>query len=430
VAWSVTVIACAAAAGATPDGEQAPGPTTEDYVRRVAVGACLACTYLCVFGPSMFRRSKHDARKWRNWEARIVESGAIVGGLTAAVLLSVDALDMTVRSSRLLGGGPVWRDAAPASENLLEAGGLAAVAACWLLAVSRDRSLVAALFWLLILAGWWVVLAIAAGARDVLIGLQVVLAVTLASFTIAQGAIRQHRRVRAWPDRLSRLAEGYPDWPAFRGAAVVAALAVLLLGCATLTSWLTAPCAAVAAAAALALNHREWSPNLARLGVALTTVAILAVPMPWFAGGADQELATTLPVQLNVALFGLAWMTFHWYWLALVWDQQRLDGRPWTTAGRLIPVAHRAGFFSGVFGLLVAIQMSTWPRAIVASTSDDTPGRWVAGLAGIIALTGALMIGAVFTQKRSLIGLMVVGVTTGGLFAAVRMGILPGPGAW
>ena len=324
-------------------------------------------------------------------------------------------------------GVPWWGDATQCVVAL-------AVTAAILVSLvrSRDKHLVAPLLASTMISAWWVVLFLlvepAADPSDSLlqsraawIALIAVLAAGSGAGTVAQGFLRERRRQTAWPNHLARLLEDYPDWPAFRATVGVALLAVLLIGCAFTTSWLTAPCALAGAAAQFTLVHRRWNPTGAKLAAGLLTLAAVALPMPFFATGPNQELAETMPVLLNVALFALAYMTLHWHWVAGVWDQQLLDGVPWTTTGRLIPTARRAGFFSAVFALLAACQMALWPEWGPAVTDDDSIGRWVAGLGGIGALTAALILAALMTQKRSLVGLMILAVAIAGMFIGVRI---------
>jgi len=366
-----------------------------------------------------------------------VESGLYLGGAIGAIfvacLLVVEGLDTAIALSLGLRGESVETRAIHTTPALYHAVGLLVIAFVAQV-VTRQRGQVVWLFCSLILAGWWVVLDQAArgdlaAARAVPTGLAAVAGSVSALFVVTQGLIRQHRRQHAWPDRLARLGEGYPVWPGFRPAAAAGGLTVLLLGCLAVTSYLTAPVAAITAAAMFGLAHRQWSPNLGRLGAALVTLAVVAIPMPWFATGSGEVLSDTLPILFNVAVFPLAWMTFHWHWLAGVWVQQLDDGRAWTTAGHMIPVAHRAGFFSGVFGLLATVQMSIWPQNFFATTLDDSPGRWWAGLAAVAALIAAQMVAALMTQKRTIVALMVLTVSVGGLFIAVRLGLLLFPPA-
>ena len=70
---------------------------------------------------------------------------------------------------------------------------------------------------------------------------------------------------------------------------------------------------------------------------------------------------------------------------------------------------------------IAACQMALWPEWGPAVTDDDSIGRWVAGLGGIGALTAALILAALMTQKRSLVGLMILAVPIAGMFLGVRI---------
>ena len=60
------------------------------------------------------------------------------------------------------------------------------------------------------------------------------------------------------------------------------------------------------------------------------------------------------------ALLGCGLAGVYLLWLARFWEQQLLEGRPWTTAGRLIPVTRRAGCATATacLGLAVGVAVS------------------------------------------------------------------------
>jgi len=309
------------------------------------------------------------------------------------------------------------------------------------LAGPAGRRLVTPLFWLLTIGivrmAWeiwpaqldlreaqvWCRLACLAGS-GVSVPLILALTSTSAGFTVAQGLIRQHRRKTAWPDRLWQLTEPHPEWPGFRASAGAAGLAVLLLGCLRMDSPLTVGCAALAAGCLLRLAHRRWNEYLAELGMALATLAVCAAVV--LAAPLGEHGPARFPKMLNALLAGLACMTFIWHWLAVVWDQQLLDGQAWTTAGRMIPAAKRVGLAVGALGVLVAVELALWPLSPASAGRSQTASGWLAGLAGNAALLAALAWSARKTAgavRRGLLGLAGLAV---GLFVAVRCGLVAG----
>lgn len=409
-------------------------PSSADvYARRI-------CVVLCVVAVGVWRATRARGRQ-RGTEdgshdglARTASLVATVSGILVGALLVVGGIDELAARSPWFPSdrGPVLQN--PAIAGLIDAVALA-TAGMIAAALSRDRHAVAMQFGLLVLVGVWAGLVVAPrfGAADVhgtaaVLGL--ILAIVVAGFTVVQEVTYRRRRKRAWPDRLDHLTQSFPTWPGFRESAVMVLVAVLLLGSYASTSWATVVTSLVAMLTTYALLDRQWDSNLARLAVALTTLLIVSFSLAAFGPGSDRELTETLPVFFNLALFGFGYMTFHWHWLARVWDQQLLDGKAWTTSGRMIPIAHRAGFFCGVLGLLAAVQMSLWPVSMMAHSRDDSLGRWVTGLAGLVGLTAALTAAAMMTQKRTLVGLMILSIMAAGLFVGVRAGVLTGTSVW
>ena len=147
---------------------------------------------------------------------------------------------------------------------------------------------------------------------------------------------------------------------------------------------------AAAGVACLFMSYRRWSGNTAGLGLALVTLAIVAmacvIAAPLYWAEPRAEYALRLPVLFNVLLFPL-WIAIGlWNWLSRVWDQQLLDGSPWTTAGRMIPIATRTAFLLAAIAVLIAFQMALWPTRPVALADDNTTWRWICGVGAIVLL--------------------------------------------
>src|SRR5690606_26505512 len=133
---------------------------------------------------------------------------------------------------------------------------------------------------------------------------------------------------------------------------------------------------------------RRWSENLADVAIALMTLAVTAAFMlgfnypSWISG---------FPSILNRAVFGLALMTGVWHWLMGVWKQQLDDGKPWTTAGRLIRCLRRVGFLVGCTAALMSLHLSFWPSLPEVIERDNSTLRWIGALAANGLLLGALL---------------------------------------
>ncbi len=213
------------------------------------------------------------------------------------------------------------------------------------------------------------------------------------------------RRRRAWPDALDALLTPYARWPGYIQVEAVIATAILLLGVYQLVrpdsaAWqpMFINCIACAAtgAACLFATYRRWSGNTTGLGIALVTLAVVvfaSMIATWLAGlTASTEYVQRIPILDSAMLCGLLVMVPLWSWLAGVWDQQLLDGQPWTTTGRMIPHARRAAFLLSALAALIAFRMALWPRLVAAPIEDGSTARWslsaamILGLAMVVAM--------------------------------------------
>jgi hypothetical protein len=86
-----------------------------------------------------------------------------------------------------------------------------------------------------------------------------------------------------------------------------------------------------------------------------------------------------MPIIYTAILFALWVMMALWHWLSRVWEQQLLDGQPWTTTGRMIPYAVRTAEFLAVIGVLVAFRMTLWPTLGISPSEDDSLARILVG---------------------------------------------------
>lgn len=122
---------------------------------------------------------------------------------------------------------------------------------------------------------------------------------------------------------------------------------------------------ALAALGVAGVGHQWRSNRVGTWGLALAGGSVICVALAWLPQG-------TASAALGWTLAGV-WMT----WLARFWEQQRLDGMPWTTAGRLIPAARRLGQ-AGACGALVAVA--------AARLSPSTAVDWTVYVAAGVLL--------------------------------------------
>jgi len=309
------------------------------------------------------------------------------------------------------------------SEGLMDLLAVILAVLFWRATVSRPRQPVILLL-LAVLAVWWTSLMIpTATASAVSVGppdlggatfwhdiwpawwswtfhLQIGLAVVLVAASLMQERRYRRRRNRAWPDRLDDLLEPYPRWPAYVQAESVVAAAVLILGVYQIVSpqrnvWLldfaNFAVSLSAGLTCLFMTYRRWSGNTAGLGVALLTLSLVALACLVSSFFVPQDVradyARRIPVLDNAVLFALAVAIVYWSWLTRFWQQQLHGGRPWTTAGRMIPFADRAAFLLAGLAALVAFRMALWPRQIQVNVEDNSIGRMAAGLLAIFLLS-------------------------------------------
>jgi hypothetical protein len=140
------------------------------------------------------------------------------------------------------------------------------------------------------------------------------------------------------------------------------------------TAGLTPLALVLSALVCLTVGHRRGSDGTGELGMVLLALGIVTAGSAWVRLG------------WGGALLGCALAGAYLLWLARFWEQQLLEGRPWTTAGRLIPVARRVGCVAApaCLGLAVGVFLSA-----------DTPtGRmvWRPAVAAVLCLLLASML--------------------------------------
>ena len=156
---------------------------------------------------------------------------------------------------------------------------------------------------------------------------------------------------------------------------VIAGCGLVGLGSVLLpTAGLTPLALVLSALACLTVSHRRRSDGMGELGIVLLGLGIVTAGSAWVLPG------------WGGALLGCGLAGVYLLWLARFWEQQLLEGRPWTTAGRLIPIARRLG---------CAAAPACFGLAVGAALSAGTPtGQtvWRSGVTAVLCLLLASML--------------------------------------
>lgn len=166
------------------------------------------------------------------------------------------------------------------------------------------------------------------------------------------------RRAKAWQAQTGQLTDPPPRYRRFFGA-VVAACALVGIGGVLFADAAATPVAVVLAAfAVFTVGHRWRSNAVGELGLVLTAEGIVTASVAW------------LPASPACRLLGWTIAGMYLAWLAGFWSQQLDQGRPWTTAGRLIPAARHLSY-AAVGGQLILSAM--W---MFGAEQSGTVSRW------------------------------------------------------
>ena len=177
------------------------------------------------------------------------------------------------------------------------------------------------------------------------------------------------------------------------------------------------------AAAALALSILigwRWSRTVAELALSLWTVSLAGLA----ATTAQQVISPRssierLPAVHTRVVVGLAGASLLWFWLSGLWRQQLRDGRAWTTAGRLIPLAERVGFLAASLGVLVGAKLAMWPRMPYGS-ADNSATRLVVGSVTYGLLMGICLWASRPIRRSPMVWLAGLAGMTWGMFLWLR----------
>ncbi len=261
-------------------------------------------------------------------------------------------------------------------------------------------------------------------------------AAMLGTLVAVQGLSWKNSRRVAWRHDVAYLLRAPRTWPGLPQTVAGLGMFILAGGCLLLVypapaglfrsavpGTVFALAMLVASISVFTVANRHWRPGLGELAVGLMTLAICFAVLAC-APGLPDALSDRFPLLFNALVLGCAVSMLFWLWLAGVWEQQ-LDGngRPWTTAGRLVPVAKRASLMAGCFGVLFAFQMGIWPVQVQVHTFDHSIGRLIWGIGGLALLLVGVSVGYRRTHSRAFRTLITLDVVAIMLFALVR--ILP-----
>lgn len=191
-------------------------------------------------------------------------------------------------------------------------------------------------------------------------------------------------RSRAWLADPQRLLLPLPRRAAGYGLSVLFALAAAGAAGAVNSTPLRPLSLFLATLAVLSVAHITRSAGLEYLGLLFIGGTVVSLATDWFAlGGAG-------------GLFGIAAAGLLLFWFSRFWSQQLLEGRAWTTAGRLVPKAAKLAHGLAIGALLAAFWAGYASRL-------GYPVRSIGPLAGgltafLLAALGAVLM---FSTRRT-----------------------------
>ncbi len=384
------------------------------------------------------------ARQWPNRWARDARAAflmtAIIASVVSLVLLGHSAVGVTYwRLTQTFEIRPIYLPST-AWQGLIDIA-LLLLAAQLSRRVSRWEALPSATFWLVLFGGaWWGLMlpppsTLAPGSWPMwltwLVWLQTAWSWSLLGAVLAWVWQGWRRQERAWPNDLAWLVRVPRPWPGLVPTAIAVGLAMVPLGlwhtfsarlgavpAVRLTTWDMA-----AAGLALAiLVGWHWDRALAELALSLWTTALTALAVTTaleMSAGPGHSSLDLLPTVYSAALVGLACAGGLWFWLGGSWQRQLQDGRAWTTAGRMLPLAERVGFLATALGVLVGTKLALWPHPPYG-TADNSTARLVLGSGAYVLLAATCLFAAVRARKGTMLWLAGLTTVTWGLFLKLR----------
>ncbi len=244
-----------------------------------------------------------------------------------------------------------------------------------------------------------------------LMALLLATALLMSAVVAIQGHSWRSSRDRAWIQDVDYLLRPPRSWPGLEPSVAAMGLFVVVLSGLMLVypvpagsfrhvlpSGVCVVAALVSGVAVLAVANRNWTESLGDLGLALISIAWCAAVLA-FMPSQPVGLYERFPLIFNALILGCAVTTIFWIWLGGVWQQQIADdGRPWTTAGRLVPLTRRAALTAGMFGVLFSLQMGLWGRVEEVHEFDNSAARLLWGYGCMLLLAAA--VGLAYARTR------------------------------
>lgn len=164
---------------------------------------------------------------------------------------------------------------------------------------------------------------------------------------ICHGLAHWRFRLSVWHSDPARLAEPIGRPTALFACVVAAAVAGGLIAILEPGSRLAAPTLAFAALACFNVFHRVGGGPAGDVGMILLCGGVVTLATGW--------LPASKGLIWSYALIGVATAGLYANWLGNFWQQQLLDGRPWTSTGRLIPAAKRCALAAAIGSAVIAM---------------------------------------------------------------------------
>ena len=179
-----------------------------------------------------------------------------------------------------------------------------------------------------------------------------VAALTALLAMLCHGLAHWRFRLSVWHNDPRRLSEPIGRPATLFSAVVVAAVAAGLIAILEPGSRLAAPTLAFAALACFNVFHRVGGGPVGDVGMILLCSAVVTLATGWLPIARSSESDRLI---WSYALIGVATTGLYAKWLGNFWQQQLLDGRPWTSTGRLIPAASRCALAAAIGSAVIAM---------------------------------------------------------------------------
>lgn len=182
------------------------------------------------------------------------------------------------------------------------------------------------------------------------------------------------QRIHTSRQNPTQLTEHGPQHRLIYGTVVMACVVVGVIGVMPARTAITPFAVWLAAYACLTVGHLWRSNSIGEIGLALVGEAVVLAAVEW------------LPESPANGLLGMTLAGALLLWFARFWHQQLNDGQPWTTTGRLIPVARNLSYAAASGQLALA--------ALWVLRADDAamPAGWLAGAALVFGLLHSSML--------------------------------------